>query len=462
MPEIRVKLDDQGRAVEVHQVEHTASHQLIEECMLLANETVAHQLKIRNKPTIYRIHEDPDFGRLADYTETAKTHGYNPGDLSNRAHIQKLLDSAKGRPDEHLIKLGLLKSLKRAAYSADPLGHYGLAKGDYCHFTSPIRRYADLIVHRSLQAFLTNPPKQLDKVPGQVELAEFARHISDTERTSAEAESETKQIKMLEYLDFCTKQDPQPVFEGVITDVRMMGLMVEATDLGARGVIKREDLPRGDWRFEQSQMRWVSRAGLQFQLGQRIKMQVARIDFLAKFVDFRIAGDALPEPVGPVGRSTPREIPSKKFRSEMPPKGKPERGGFKGKEKGKFAKAPAQGKTAPQAPTKSKPPAAPAPVKAKPPVTPPPKSDRRPKGPDPRSKTAADDQPDLPSIKWSTSTRPAGTPSRWTPKEKPAGTRSKWSPEEKPPGTPSKWAAANEAPAPPPPPKKSPKRRRGK
>lgn len=462
MPEIRVKLDDKGRAVEVHQVEHTSSHQLIEECMLLANETVAHQLKIRNKPTIYRIHEDPDFGRLADYTETAKTHGYNPGDLSNRAHIQKLLDSAKGRPDEHLIKLGLLKSLKRAAYSADPLGHYGLAKGDYCHFTSPIRRYADLIVHRSLQAFLTNPPKQLDKVPGQVELAEFARHISDTERTSAEAESETKQIKMLEYLDFCTKQDPQPVFEGVITDVRMMGLMVEATDLGARGVIKREDLPRGDWRFEQSQMRWVSRAGLQFQLGQKIQMQVARIDFLAKFVDFRIAGDALPESVGPVGRSTPREIPSKKFRSEKPPKGKPERGGFKGKEKGKFAKAPAQGKTAPQAPTKSKPPAAPAPVKAKPPVTPPPKSDRRPKGPDPRSKTAADDQPDLPSIKWSTSARPAGTPSRWTPKEKPAGTRSKWSPEERPPGTPSKWAAANEAPAPPPPPKKSPKRRRGK
>lgn len=456
MPEIRVKLDDKGRAVEVHQVEHTASHQLIEECMLLANETVAHQLKIRNKPTIYRIHEDPDFGRLADYTETAKSHGYNPGDLSNRAHIQKLLDSAKGRPDEHLIKLGLLKSLKRAAYSADPLGHYGLAKGDYCHFTSPIRRYADLIVHRSLQAFLTNPPKQLDKVPGQNDLAEFARHISDTERTSAEAESETKQIKMLEYLDFCTKQDPQPVFEGVITDVRMMGLMVEATDLGARGVIKREDLPRGDWRFEQSQMRWVSRAGLQFQLGQRIKMQVARIDFLAKFVDFRIAGDALPEPVGPVGRSTPREIPSKKFRSEKPPKGKPERSGFKGrdKEKGNFGKAPAQATTPPQA----KAPANPGPAKPKSKaVTPPPPSTPKSKRPDTRSQAAAPEQLDLPSIKWSTSTRPAGTPSKWTPKEKPAGTRSKWSPKEKPPGTPSKWSAANHTP---PPPKKSPKRRR--
>ena len=453
MPEIRVKLDEKGRAVEVHQVEHTASHQLIEECMLLANETVAHQLKIRNKPTIYRIHEDPDFGRLADYTETAKSHGYTPGDLSNRAHIQALLDSAKGRPDEHLIKLGLLKSLKRAAYSADALGHYGLAKGDYCHFTSPIRRYADLIVHRSLQAFLTNPPQQLDKVPGQNDLAEFARHISDTERTSAEAESETKQIKMLEYLDFCTKQDPQPVFEGVITDVRMMGLMVEATDLGARGVIKREDLPRGDWRFEQSQMRWVSRAGLQFQLGQKIQMQVARIDFQAKFVDFRIAGDALPESVGPVGRSTPREIPSKKFRSEKPPKGKPERSGFKGKEQGKFEKAQAQA----PAPPKAKAPAPPAPAKSKPATPPPPAKAKR---PDARPPAAAAEQQDLPSIQWSTSTRPAGTPSRWTPKEKPEGTRSKWSPKEKPPGTPSKWSTASDTPAPPPPPKKSPKRRR--
>ena len=111
MPEIRVRLDDKGKPVEVHQVEHTASHQLIEECMLLANEAVARILKIKNKPTIYRVHEDPDFGRLHEYTETARAHGYQPGDLTNRAHIQKLLDSAKGRPDEHLIKLGLLKSL---------------------------------------------------------------------------------------------------------------------------------------------------------------------------------------------------------------------------------------------------------------------------------------------------------------------------------------------------------------
>ena len=292
MPEIRVKLDDQGRAISVHQVEHTASHQLIEECMLLANEAVARLIRGKNKPTIYRVHEDPDFGKLHEYTETARAHGYQPGDLTNRAHIQKLLDSAKGRPDEHLIKLGLLKSLKRAAYSADPLGHYGLAKGDYCHFTSPIRRYADLVVHRSMQPFLTNPPKKQDALPGQATLAEFARHISDTERASAEAENETKQIKMLEYLAMCAKMPVPPTFDGVVTDVRMSGLMVEATEIGARGLIKREDLPRGDWRFEQAQMRFVSRGGVQFQLGQRIKMQVQRIDFQGKFIDFRIAGEA--------------------------------------------------------------------------------------------------------------------------------------------------------------------------
>ncbi len=290
MPEIRVKLDDQGRAVEVHQVEHTASHQLIEECMLLANETVAHQLKIRNKPTIYRIHEDPDFGRLADYTETAKSHGYTPGDLSNRSHIQALLDSAKGRPDEHLIKLGLLKSLKRAAYSADALGHYGLAKGDYCHFTSPIRRYADLIVHRALQPLLENPPKPHDRTPSQADLREISRHISDTERTSSDAESETKQIKLLEYLDRVASADVPPVFDGLITDVRPMGLMVEIPAMGVRGVVKREDLPDGRWRFEAHRMAWVSMDGKVIQLGMRIPLRVINIDFDKRFVDFAVAG----------------------------------------------------------------------------------------------------------------------------------------------------------------------------
>ena len=290
MPEIKIRLDSDGRAEVAEPVVHTESHQLVEECMLAANEAVAKILKDRMKPAIYRIHEDPDPSRLLDYTETAKAHGYRPGDLTNRAHIQKLLDESKGSPEEHVIKLGLLKSLKRAAYSAEPIGHYGLAKGDYCHFTSPIRRYADLIVHRALQPLLENPPKPHDRTPSQADLREISRHISDTERTSSDAESETKQIKLLEYLDRVASSDKPPLFDGLITDVRPMGLMVEIPAMGVRGVVKREDLPDGRWRFEAHRMAWVSMDGKVIQLGMRIPLRVIQINFEKRFVDFAVAG----------------------------------------------------------------------------------------------------------------------------------------------------------------------------
>ncbi len=311
MPEIKVRLDSTGKAASYDPVVHTESHQLIEECMLIANEAVAKVLREKGKPSIFRIHEDPDPSRLQDYTETAKLHGYKPGDLTNRSHIQKLLDESKGSPEEHVIKLGLLKSLKRAAYSADPLGHYGLAKTDYAHFTSPIRRYADLIVHRSLQPFLTNPPKPVDRTPPIGDLREISRHISDTERTSAEAESETKQIKLLEYLTRLTKEEDPPTFDGLITDVRPMGLMVEIPDMGVRGVVKREDLPSGSrWRFEAHRKAWASFDGKVIQLGMRIPLRVTSIDMDRRFVDFKVAGKPTSEGTRPL--NAPQMPPGRK------------------------------------------------------------------------------------------------------------------------------------------------------
>lgn len=314
MPEIKVRLDDKGRAVAAEPVIHTESHQLIEECMLIANEAVAKLLREKGKPSIFRIHEDPDPSRLLDYTETAKLHGYKPGDLTNRDHIQKLLDESKGSPEEHVIKLGLLKSLKRAAYAAEPLGHYGLAKGDYTHFTSPIRRYSDLIVHRSIQPYLENPPRPIDKTPSQAELREIARHISDTERTSAEAESETKQIKLLEYLARISKDEDSQLFDGLITDVRPMGLMVEIPDMGVRGVVKREDLPSGSrWRFEEHRKAWVSFDGKVIQLGMRIPLRVTSIDMDKRFVDFKVAGKPTSEGTRPL--NAPPKPPSRKHQA---------------------------------------------------------------------------------------------------------------------------------------------------
>ena len=118
--------------------------------MLLANEVVALELKRRSRPGLYRIHENPDPERLQEFRAQAKSMGFPCGDLTQRGEIQKLLNRVRGQPGESVVKIGLLKSLKRAMYSPKPLGHYGLAKLNYTHFTSPIRRYSDLVVHRVL------------------------------------------------------------------------------------------------------------------------------------------------------------------------------------------------------------------------------------------------------------------------------------------------------------------------
>ena len=149
-PEVKVWVDKEGHPVKLERVENDESHQLIEEFMLAANEAVARELKKRAIPTIYRIHENPDPEKLAEYREFVLSFDYRVGDLTHRAELQRLLASIRGKPEEQALKVALLKSLKRARYSPQPLGHYGLAKANYLHFTSPIRRYADLVVHRAL------------------------------------------------------------------------------------------------------------------------------------------------------------------------------------------------------------------------------------------------------------------------------------------------------------------------
>ncbi len=305
MPETKIRLDDEGRAKSIEPVEHTESHQLIEECMLIANEAVAKILREQRRPALYRVHDDPDPSRLMDYAEIARQHGYRVGDLTNREHVQQLLDSAKGRPEEHIIKLGLLKSLKRAAYSADPHGHYGLAKADYCHFTSPIRRYADLVVHRALQPFLTNRLKDTDKTQSHARLMETARRISDTERASSDAETESKQLKLYEYLQRIIDERKGTEFEGLVTEVRPMGLMVEVPSLGLRGVVKREDLPgRNRWWLEGHRGAWVTTGDRQIRIGMRIPLFVVAIDLERRFVDFAVAGEA------PKAEKQPRQAAS--------------------------------------------------------------------------------------------------------------------------------------------------------
>src|SRR4051812_573616 len=149
-PEVKVRLDPLGKPIALERIENDESHQLIEEFMLAANEAVALELKNRLVPTVYRVHENPDPEKLGEYRELILSYGYKVGDVSKRTELQRLLASLRGKAEEQALKIGLLKSLKRARYAPQPLGHYGLAKNNYTHFTSPIRRYADLVVHRGL------------------------------------------------------------------------------------------------------------------------------------------------------------------------------------------------------------------------------------------------------------------------------------------------------------------------
>ncbi len=286
-PETKVICNEKGIPTDITLSHHTTSHQMVEEFMLLANEAVAKALKNRQKPAVYRIHEDPDPDKLLEYGEMATTHDYRPGDLTNRNHIQKLLDASRGKPEEYAIKLGLLKSLKRATYSVEALGHYGLNKANYCHFTSPIRRYADLIVHRALQPLLENPPKDPDRTPSQATLSEICQHISTTERTSAEAETETKRMKQMEYLLRRLEAGDAPQYLAVITDVRKMGLFIECPDILQRGVVRREDLPRGTWRYDEGR-KLFSDGKKVISMGEKIMVEVSRVDSVQQHVDFKV------------------------------------------------------------------------------------------------------------------------------------------------------------------------------
>src|SRR5207237_7020246 len=194
-PEVKVWVDKQGHPVRLERVENDESHQLIEEFMLAANEAVARELKKRAIPTIYRMHENPDSEKLAEYREFALSFNYKVGDLTHRAELQRLLASIRGKPEEQALKIALLKSLKRARYFPQPLGHYGLAKNNYTHFTSPIRRYADLVVHRALVERDGKSRPRTD----MSQIASVAEHISTTERVAAEAEIEAVRMKKLEF-----------------------------------------------------------------------------------------------------------------------------------------------------------------------------------------------------------------------------------------------------------------------
>ena len=294
-PEVKVWLDKQGRPVRLERVENDESHQLIEEFMLAANEAVARELKKRAIPTIYRVHENPDPEKLAEYREFVLSFSYRVGDLTHRAELQRLLASIRGKPEEQALKVALLKSLKRARYSAQPLGHYGLAKTNYLHFTSPIRRYADLVVHRALGRLgaLRRPDAAARRPyhPDMSEIASIAEHISATERNAADAEIDAAQMKKLEFFQLQLDQRNPQIFRAAIIDVRNYGLMVELPDALITGLIHVSALTDDFYSFEPARRQLIGRRSRKrFSVGDQLSVFVARVDTFKRQVDFAIAG----------------------------------------------------------------------------------------------------------------------------------------------------------------------------
>jgi ribonuclease R len=280
-PEMKIRLDEDGKILRIEKNENDVSHQLIEEFMLLANEAVAARLMTLRTPAIYRIHEEPDTRRLQEYRQEVLSHNVACGNLNQPAEVQKLLQKLGTLPIGPALKIGFLKSLMRARYAVEPLGHYGLAKKKYTHFTSPIRRYADLIVHRALF--------DINAVPTGA-LKQIAEHISVTERNSADAERDSKDVKLYAFLNAQLESGGPVKYPALVTDVRNFGFFVDVPGLAMSGLVPLSLIEDDFYVCDESRRNLVGRRTRRvIRLGDKLTVQVARVDKFKKQVDFQLA-----------------------------------------------------------------------------------------------------------------------------------------------------------------------------
>ncbi len=293
MTEVKIFVNEEGYADRIENIENDESHQLIEEFMLAANEAVAKALFDTKLPYISRVHDKPDPEKLQELRENMHLSGIACGDLTNRKEVTKLLQKIGEIEQNYTLKVQFLRSLKQACYRASNDGHYGLYKTFYAHFTSPIRRYADLIVHRIFDFYLhkkglpSAPPRASMKYT-KGDLDALADHISQTEQNSTEAERESVKIKLLEFYERELERKDKTAFPAIITDVKNHGLFIELTDSMAFGFVHVSTLDDLYQVTEDGTAIRGRRRGKRYELGQEIQVQVERVDRFKRQIDFRI------------------------------------------------------------------------------------------------------------------------------------------------------------------------------
>ena len=297
LPEPELILDLLGGTLAIVRAERNLAHRIIEEFMLAANEAVASYLEERHIPSLYRIHEPPDLLKLKDLREFVFNFGYDFPLNEERiepAGLQNLLDQVSGKPEERMINEVLLRSMKQARYSAENLGHFGLAASCYTHFTSPIRRYPDLAVHRVLKGIITGKLKERDIERLTATLPDVAAHCSSRERTAMEAEREIVELKKVQFMQDKVGEE----FDGIITGVTSFGLFIELVELFVEGMVHVSMLPQDFYRYVEQQHSLVGeRTRRVFRIGDKVRIIVAAVSIERKQIDFALAG------LGEVGTS---------------------------------------------------------------------------------------------------------------------------------------------------------------
>lgn len=287
--EVKFNLDEHHEPIGVYFKVSKDSNHLIEEFMLLANKKVSEFISLsqKNEPTnktfIYRVHEDPDPAKLEALRDFVSTFGYKMN-ISNAKHttdsINKLLKDVQGKGEENMVETLAMRTMSKAKYSTDPIGHYGLGFAYYSHFTSPIRRYPDVIAHRLLQHYLDG-----GKSVNKAEVEEQCKHTSEMERLAADAERDSIKFMQVKFMD----KHLGEVFEGVISGVADFGFWVEIPENGSEGLIKLRDLMDDSYLFDaKTHSVYGMKHGRQYQLGDKIKIKVMKANLEKKQLDFKI------------------------------------------------------------------------------------------------------------------------------------------------------------------------------
>ena len=327
LKEPEIVLDDQGLVEEIVALERNVAHRLIEEFMLVANETVAQHLEDHAVPSLFRVHEEPDPMKVEQFEEFITTLGYSLGAAKGALkprHFQKLVERMRGTPEEKPIAFLMLRTMQKARYDATNLGHFGLAADSYTHFTSPIRRYPDLVVHRTLRESRHGQMTAERREELAEDLPEIARHTSERERRADDAERELVQWKKVRFMADKVGDE----FTGYITGVTAFGLFIELVEHFVEGLVHISTMADDYYRFvERAHILRGENTGRVYRLGDQVTVQVIKVDMERRQVDLGLVEilDTVRETGrgrAPRGRSVPKtdRQPAGRRRKQRPGK----------------------------------------------------------------------------------------------------------------------------------------------